>query len=159
MSLPKEQTNVGWMKLPKFWNGSRWDWTNIPLIDSLALYHATTTPHFFAALMISLTLGFTLFYLLSMILSWDNLSINTDSTWIDDGILLMTYYWWDKALIVLLIIVNNLCNYYCKIDNYIITSVLLLTEHLTDTKVSIPMAVFLLAWHPMLISSRYKQLV
>ena len=36
------------MKLPKFRNGSRWDWTTVPSIDSLALYRATTAPHYMA---------------------------------------------------------------------------------------------------------------
>ena len=40
------QANVGWTKLPKFRNGSRWDWTTVPLSDSSALYHVITAPYF-----------------------------------------------------------------------------------------------------------------
>ena len=27
---------MGWTKLPKFWNGGRWDWTTVPSIDNPA---------------------------------------------------------------------------------------------------------------------------
>ena len=30
VSLPKDIDNVRWMKLPKFRNGDRWDWTTVP---------------------------------------------------------------------------------------------------------------------------------
>ena len=30
----KTQANVGWTKLPKYQNGSRWDWTTVPSIES-----------------------------------------------------------------------------------------------------------------------------
>ena len=45
VSIPKDTGKIGWTKLPKFRNGSRWFRTTVVAPDSPTLHHTTTAHH------------------------------------------------------------------------------------------------------------------